>query len=228
MMFLVLLMFCKPPGFPAPPLILSSNRPDPTEITLLGAEVTAVAAGGYHTAVISGGKLYTFGFNEYGQLGIDTFRYGTKKIPTEITFFGANATAVAAGSYHTAVISSGKLYTFGQLGIGKASRRSNPTEIAFSGANVTAVAAGYSHTAVISGGKLYTFGSNEYGQLGDGTTSSKYSPTEIPYLGTGTELSAVFAGWDQTAVIQCATGMRRTVCNRLVFGSLNNVVFLCP
>ena len=121
-------------------------------------------------AFVSNGDLYTLG--------------PTATEATNVDFMHDALTAVAVGFHHTAVISGGKLYTFGmnthgQLGDGTTYHNYCPTEITVLRAKVTAVAAGSYHTAVISDGKLFTFGNNAHGQLGDGTTVNRYHSTKI-------------------------------------------------
>lgn len=189
--------------------------------------VTHVSTGDSHTAVIANGKLYVFGNNEYGQLGLGHFQ--NINIPTLLIgpWNDNPVTFVAAGSRHTAVISNNKLYMFGcndygQLGITCVKYKSNyikelqtlhaiqegffeiddididnefppciiiPTLIDKLD-NVTYVAAGYDHTAIISNNQLYTCGNNNYGQLGITSDNGDLSDTSDTSLYSDDSLSS--------------------------------------
>ena len=89
---------------------------------------------------------YSFGRNNYGQLGLGdtTQRTSPTKVGTDTW------TAVAGGEGHSLAINSdGYLYSFGrnnygQLGLGDTSSRTSPTKVGTD--TWTAVAAGYYHS----------------------------------------------------------------------------------
>ena len=78
---------------------------------------------GDHSIVLSNGKIYAWGYNRNGQVG-KTSDNGSGVKPSKIALTGLNrCTMAAAGSYHSAAICDGKLYTWGnnehgQLGNG--------------------------------------------------------------------------------------------------------------
>ena len=123
--------------------------------------VTSVSCGYDHTAAISDSKLYTFGSGIYGQLGHGKLEHDDNDdddddnnvyVPKIIESF-KNVTSVSCGANHTAVISNGKLYTFGndeegQLG-GDTENVYIP-EIVKGLNNVVAVSCGNNYTAVIA------------------------------------------------------------------------------
>lgn len=178
----------------------------PTLITIAGETIKYVELGKYDdSAVITeSGKLYTFGYNNYGQLGDGTT--GTKTIPTLITIPGETIKTVALGKSHSAVVTeSGKLYTFGfnnhgQLGDGTEVDKKTPILITIPGETIKDVACGNMHTVVITeSGKLYTFGYNNYGNLGNGTIIEQWSPIQITI--PSETIKQVAAGGSHTAVI---------------------------
>jgi alpha-tubulin suppressor-like RCC1 family protein len=182
---------------------LTAN-PSPALVTLPGVSgsVIEVAAGEEHTlAVTSGGQLYAFGSNFYGQLGISTDSGSSTPDPTPtlVSLPGATGpvTQVAAGYEHSlAVTSTGQLYAFGsnfygQLGVstnsGSTTANSTPTLVSLPGATgpVTEVAAGSEHSlAATSTGQLYAFGENEQGQLGSSTHDNTHDANPTPTLVT--------------------------------------------
>ena len=81
---------------------------EPTVIDrLLGKGVVKVAAGCYHTVSVGrGGLLYVFGRNNHGQLG--TGDNNERHTPFTVrTLAGKNIVSLAAGFYHTVVLTGG-------------------------------------------------------------------------------------------------------------------------
>lgn len=119
--------------------VAGGANPTPALVTLPGAggPVTDIAAGwGHSLALTSTGQLYAFGYNFYGQLGIEAGIGSGSGIstPTLVTLPGASGpvTQIAAGfSQSLAVTSTGQVYAFGanlygQLGIEAGSGTTNP------------------------------------------------------------------------------------------------------
>ena len=149
----------------------------------------------HSSALTSTGRLFTWGNNDFGQLGDGTTI--NKLMPTDITSqfnltSGEIIISVSLGrSYSSALTSTGRVFTwgqnsFGQLGDGTTDNKLIPTEITsqFNLLNNDTVSlllssGVYHSSALTSTGRLFTWGINEYGQLGDGTTINKLSPTEI-------------------------------------------------
>ncbi len=189
--------------------------PTPAPVILPGATgpVTQVAGGEYHSlALTSTGQLYTFGSNQYGQLGRVS---ATESVPTPapVGLPGATGpvTQIAGGGYHSlALTSTGQLYAFGdnyygQLGSATHNglHQANPTPVpvGLPGATgpVTQVAGGYWHSlALTSSGQLYAFGENKYGQLGNtgnnGTSSPNPNPAPISLPGATGPVVWIAAG----------------------------------
>ncbi|KAH3765907.1 ADP ribosylation factor 1 [Pelomyxa schiedti] len=133
-------------------------------------KVTRVACGDNHTVVITeAGKLYTFGDNRSGQLGLgDNI---TRNVPTLVNALQASrVTQIAAGGAyghgHTlAVVEPSVLYSwgansYGQLGLGDFENRNLPCVVPLEGRNILKISCGWlssacilpasSHTTVIS------------------------------------------------------------------------------
>ena len=151
------------------------------------APVRAVAAGSFHTVLLTaadpvtgaGAQAYVMGLNTRGMLGLaDTVtRYAPRLLRAPN---GAAITAVALGRWHSAVLAGGECFVFGsnahgQLGLGAVNGSLAPKRLVVDGGKaVTAVAAGHRHTALVAGGQLWVMGSNEAGQLGlEGPDSSR-------------------------------------------------------
>ncbi|KAK3274256.1 hypothetical protein CYMTET_17554 [Cymbomonas tetramitiformis] len=143
------------------------------EVTpLRGHHMTTVAAGRYHSAAVSkGGALFTFGLNDFGQLGQravggcthgGTCRLGRPRI-VQGPWGGAAVVGVAAGRYHTlAWTATGELYAAGLNGCGgevSLEASSAPRRITgeLAGVQVIKADAGYvSWLALSSDGAVYS------------------------------------------------------------------------
>ncbi|TYZ60061.1 hypothetical protein PybrP1_005747 [[Pythium] brassicae (nom. inval.)] len=154
--------------------------------SLDGRVVRLVSCSYYHTILVcaepGGGKdfVYTFGRNDYGQLGHnDTI---DRKVPHHVEALAEqHVVSVACGQYHTLVVSSaGKAYGFGkndygQLGVESVENQLLPVQVR-SGLEkqmCLELRCGYYHSIVLcSGSHLYGFGRNDYGQLGLGRANA--------------------------------------------------------
>jgi alpha-tubulin suppressor-like RCC1 family protein len=156
---------------------------------------SAVASGGFHSCAIRyDGKLFCWGYNNFGQLGNGTTASSTAPVPVTST---ETFSLVAAGWAHTcAVTTGGKLYCWGkndqgQLGDYTYQSRNVPTltEPTFEEPNAPwkDVRAGADQTCAKKGFSIYCFGDNSRGQLGLGD----YNPRKVPTkLSTGHTVSA--------------------------------------
>jgi alpha-tubulin suppressor-like RCC1 family protein len=164
---------------------------------------TTVANGQTHSAALGNdGNLYTWGLNNYGQLGNGT--NASDSIPVMVTKpLGVTSwTAVAAGAFHTLAIGNdGNIYSwgynnFGQLGDSTKTNANTPVSVKMpSGVTATAVAAGNNCSLFLgNNGNLYSWGRNANGQLGIGNTTDKLTPTPITLPGGVSSWTKVAAG----------------------------------
>jgi uncharacterized repeat protein (TIGR03803 family) len=141
-----------------------------------GAYITSIAAGNYWSlALDSYGRVWGWGNNANGQLGISPDVLLTTNVPVLISGI-SNVVAVAAGWQHAIAITADKtLWTWGHNGSGELGQGStfsystSPIQVVASGLsnNVVAIAGGNQFTlAVTSNGQLFAFGSNNHSQLG--------------------------------------------------------------
>ncbi|MDR2168322.1 MAG: hypothetical protein LBE35_10830 [Clostridiales bacterium] len=143
-------------------------------------DVAQISAGSNHLLILmTDGRLYTWGANHRGQLGIGNFSPNSDS--HHILDNVAAIEAVADSSF--AITTAGALYAwgannYGQLGNGEvALRQTTPVPIM---QGIAAVSAGYSHTLALSTtGRLYAWGDNEFGQLGNNTTQSRPYPVFV-------------------------------------------------
>lgn len=157
--------------------------------------------------------LFTWGNNQYGQLGNGTTVNDT--IATAIPFpMGVTGWKVVAGgqSHTVALGNNDTLYAWGQnndgqLGNGTTSDTSMPVMVSFpSGVKSwTDVAAGvYFTVAIGNDGNVYAWGYNSTGQLGDTSTTNSSVPVKMG-LPVGLNPIQVFAGNNWTAIL-CSNG----------------------
>lgn len=178
----------------------SLSRSD-VPIKVKGLSNIASVHAGYGTAFAIGedGKLYGWGHNALGQLGLGNDRVN-KAEPTEMSIPGTHIVAIDAGYGHTAVLmKDGTLYTFGsndygQLGNGTTTDLFIPTILATAIANPVSVHCGKNATYVLTAeGKVYSFGKNTTGELGHGTTTDVSTPTQITGLSNIKKLETLAA-----------------------------------
>jgi len=172
-------------------------------------KIIAVALGQYYSiALAADGTVYTWGYNDNGQLGDGTTT--TRLTPVKVlkgeyagtTYLGDDSdnkiTAVALGWKHSiALAADGTVYTWGdndkgQLGEGTNTDSSTPVKVkkgAYSGTTylgdapnnkITAVAVGCSYSiALAADGTVFTWGDNIEGQLGEGTNTDSSTPVKV-------------------------------------------------
>ena len=176
-----------------------------------------VSGGMYHTAALdSDGKVYAWGWNDYGQLGDNSNT--ESHVPVEVdasdALSGKTITAIAAGYYHTiALDSEGKVYAWGDNGYGQLGNNSTthsniPVAVnisgVLSGKTITAIAAGTFHTVALdSDEKIYAWGWNKFGQLGDNTTTNSNVPIAVNTSGvlSGKTITVIAAGCRHTVAL---------------------------
>ena len=184
----------------------TTDRSSPGTTVAGGTNWKQVAGGGDHTAAIkTDGTLWTWGYNNSGQLGDGTTT--NRSSPVTTAGGGTNWKQVSCGNGFTAAIKTdGTLWTwgyneFGRLGDGTTTSRSSPGTTAGGGTNWKQVAGGYSSTCAIkTDGTLWTWGRNNYGQLGDGTTTNRSSPGTT--AGGGASWKQVACGYLYTVAIK--------------------------
>ena len=168
------------------------QRYEPVEVgpeRLGGAIIVYAAAGAAHScAVTSGGSVWTWGYGSRGCLGHNDER--DQFVPKEIEgqFGGARALSLAAGRYHTMVLTTcGVVWgcgagTHGQLGVGDTVDRHAPVRVggeeAFGQSKVRMVACGFRRTvAVTEEGALWSWGGG--GSLGHDDDRYKLAPARV-------------------------------------------------
>ena len=131
-----------------------TGRSSPVQTIAGGTNWKQVATGYYHTAAIkTDGTLWSWGRNQFGQLGDSTIT--GRSSPVQTITGGTNWKQVACTRSNTAAIKTdGTLWTwgfniFGQLGDITNTDKSSPVQTITGGTNWKQVSCGYSNTIAI-------------------------------------------------------------------------------
>nr|XP_061802659.1 X-linked retinitis pigmentosa GTPase regulator-like [Nerophis lumbriciformis] len=166
-----------------------------------------IACGDEHTALITeNGKLFMFGSNNWGQLGL-----GSKVTVNKPTCVKAlksqNVQLVACGRNHTLICTAqGHVYATGgnsegQLGLGDCDERTSFQKLEFfdSRGPIRMLAAGSNTSAALTeSGELFMWGDNSEGQVGLGKESHACSPQEVS---AGQPIAWVSCGYYHSAYV---------------------------
>lgn len=165
-----------------------------------------IACGDQHSAVVTErGRVYVFGNNEWGQLGLGHTKASNK--PSFIKVLKPEKTLlVACGRSHTLLYTdSGKLFSFGgnedgQLGHGDRNNETSPKLVeSLSSVKLKEISCGSNHCAALTvSGDVYTWGLNTEGQCGFGDEDEITLPTEIDIENKVVSLSC---GYYHTALV---------------------------
>jgi alpha-tubulin suppressor-like RCC1 family protein len=148
-----------------------------------GTVVERVTTGDMHTLVLTADKkLYSFGYNYYGQLGHGANTgSNTPNAPRDITANGALSgrtidTIVAAGNTSYAVCTDGRNVGWGMNGYGELQVSAPPSYHLPTLKNPSAVqklwGCGETWFAQNTSNQLFSWGHGQYGQIGNGTSTS--------------------------------------------------------
>ncbi|KAK7372409.1 hypothetical protein VNO80_05787 [Phaseolus coccineus] len=126
--------------------------------SLLGIHIEGVAAGLWHTVCISAdGDVYSFGGNQFGQLGTGADQAETlPRLVDSPSLENMRAQNISCGARHTALITEGgRVFCwgwnkYGQLGLGDVIDRNVPSEVTIEGCVPKNVACGWWHTLLLA------------------------------------------------------------------------------
>jgi alpha-tubulin suppressor-like RCC1 family protein len=189
----------------------ATNRSTPVTTILGGTNWRQLHLGAYYTmAIKTDGTLWTWGYNQIGNLGINAT---TSRItPVTTILGGTNWKQISSNAFSSSAIKTdGTLWTwgynsFGQLGINATTDRSTPVTTILGGTNWQSVSSGNLYTAAIkTDGTLWLWGSNYYtglgnngGQLGINNTIDRSTPVTT-ILG-GNNWKSVACGYHTLAI----------------------------
>ncbi|MDX9691640.1 MAG: InlB B-repeat-containing protein [Acholeplasmataceae bacterium] len=214
------------------------SKSTPVDITAYfnlhsGEKITQIDLGyAYCIAVSSESRVFTWGYNNSGQIGDNTVI--DKYTPTDITSrFNLNTDEViielSAGQDHVLVYTSHhRIFgwgnnMYGALGDNTSISKFVPTDLTINfgfaeGETVIKLSSNeYYSSLITSAHRVFTWGVNDFGQLGDGTNIFRYSPVDI---------TAQFNLHQDETVIDMVTGKRIVIVvtseNRVFMWGNNN------
>lgn len=159
-------------------ILILSGRSYADNYGILSFENTITAGNGHVLFISKSGDLYSFGKNDFGQLGDGSFV--DKYIPVKIM---EGVKGVYAGKNHSLVIDKDdNLWAFGsneygELGDGTNINKNTPVMIT---ENVKSASAGDSFSLIVKKDyTLWSFGLNDLGQLGIGSTVNSNYPVKV-------------------------------------------------
>uniref|UniRef100_A0AAV1UXL0 RCC1-like domain-containing protein n=1 Tax=Peronospora matthiolae TaxID=2874970 RepID=A0AAV1UXL0_9STRA len=176
-----------------------------------GKGITRLDFGASHSAAIDeSGKLFMWGSNEYGKLGLGESSE-MEVLPREVEALqGIEIVDVSCGDYFTAAVDAeGKMYSWGwggstmkgAGGLGHAGGKDEPTPrllttLVEQGVPVSTVKCGEFHTvALTKDGEIWAWGNGEYGRLGNGESDTCEVPEPIEFFSNDVVVS-IAAGRD--------------------------------
>lgn len=183
--------------------MLPNNDPKRVEVDGAYLKAVAVAAGEFHSLVVSTtGEVYAFGSGKFGQNGTTV-----DIIEPQLVSGLSNIVAVAAGANHSVALSAqGEVYTWGrntsgQLGNGQSKHENAGVFKVNRLSNIMSIAAGDNHTLALAQDRttVWAWGSNAYGQLGDGGRQDQLYPTTVANF---KDVKKIAAGNDHTIAIK--------------------------
>lgn len=210
-----------------------------------------IAAGAFHNlALTATGHVLSWGNSDYGQLGLGSTTHVSAPhvvrshsrgpyvhevvmidATTHLSLFWsvqieelskAGVTALAAGGWHSAVVTAGGLVYIwgrgehGRLGLGDIWKdRLRPVELPLA-ARATAVCCGGTHSCVLTEhGMLLTFGRQSFGRLGRSATTDPNVPGPVelppPPAGCSWRVDAASAGGRHTLALATAVPLAQAV-----------------
>jgi alpha-tubulin suppressor-like RCC1 family protein len=163
----------------------TSDRPVATWVSgLRGAAANLTTGYGHACAILTGGSVRCWGWNNHGQLGDGTTT--DRLTPVGVSGLTYGVIDLAAAYSHTCALTrEGTLKCWGgngsgQLGDGTTTDRTTPVVVSGLSAGAGAPAADGAHTCVVvATGAVKCWGSNGNLQLGNGTTAPRTTPTWV-------------------------------------------------
>ena len=175
---------------------------------LEGERVVFASATSYTAVVTVSGKLFTFGRNHGGQLGVgdEAEQEHWQLMPREAVGLEGRRVVSAATGYEctVALTSEGEVFTAGNPYLPGVEAHDRFERVAgLEGRRVVQIASGSYHTVLLeAGGRVLTFGGNNFGQLGVPADSAAHAPAELRHeLLEGQAAVAVQASPYRTAVV---------------------------
>ncbi|XP_063516746.1 X-linked retinitis pigmentosa GTPase regulator isoform X11 [Pongo pygmaeus] len=169
-------------------------------------KIKQLSAGSNTSAALTeDGRLFMWGDNSEGQIGLKNVT--NVCVPQQVTI-GKPVSWISCGYYHSAFVTNGELYVFGEPENGKLGLPSQllgnhrtPQLVSEIPEKVIQVACGGEHTVVLTENAVYTFGLGQFGQLGLGTFLFETSEPKVIENIRDQTISHISCGENHTALI---------------------------
>jgi alpha-tubulin suppressor-like RCC1 family protein len=142
-----------------------------------------VVASRDYTFEIRNGKLYAYGANSVGNLGIGNYvdHYFPVQVGTDSNWINVS---ISSQQHTLAIKSDGTLWawgwnTYGELGIGNTTTQPSPVQVGTDHDWTNIASAEYSSFAIKADGSLWAWGNNVAGNLGIGNFIDQHSPVKV-------------------------------------------------
>lgn len=172
--------------------------------------VVAIAAGSFHSVALrSDGTVWTWGDNQYGELGNNSTTQANTPVEVLTGASGCathlcNIVAVSADEQTVALRADGSVFAWGsnnngQVGNNSITNQLAPVQVLGAGGSgtlggIVAISrAGQSSMALRSDGTVWAWGEDNHGQLGNNGTADSHVPVEVVGAGGSGALTGVIA-----------------------------------
>ena len=183
-----------------------TSRSSPVQTVTAGSNWKQTSCGKFFmSAVKTDGTLWSWGQNQYGQMGDNAVVHRSSPVQT----VGAATTwkqVTCVGFSVAAIKTDGTLWTFGSggaLGTGVFGEpsRSSPAQTVTGGTNWKFASGGGGHMGAIkTDGSLWMWGQNNLGQLGNNSSFLTYSPVQT--VSAGNNWIHLGCGYENTTAIK--------------------------
>ncbi|CAD7926537.1 unnamed protein product [Amoebophrya sp. A25] len=199
-------------------------------LTLSHKRIAQISVGTEHAAAVTeGGRVFTWGRNDFGQLGTGDEQDRPLPILAELPYEVYVSQLACGGRYTLALEKKGNIWSWGRFqasnfprnfvdtwcngfvkkpadGAEGATPSTSSTGIGLSGRKIVKVAAGDMHMAALTKeGEAFTWGYNDYGQLGWGLSgvdrTGQQKPTQVKGLLEGEKILDIACGGAHTVAI---------------------------
>lgn len=190
---------------------VTSTDPRPT-----GFNLTAIAVGGNHgCGVTAANKAYCWGWNYFGQLGVNRLDLATESFPVpEPVVTTQSFSSVSVNGYSSCALTpAGEAWCWGLNDVGQLGTHATIGDVGgtvvpyavLGGHTFTRLSVGGSHTCGLgTDQKTYCWGGASDGQLGTGKTQEEPVPTLVA-VDPGTTFAEIASGLSSTCALD-ATG----------------------